>query len=106
MDTEYSYREVIKSNLKLAQKRMSNIESKNNLLKSADGKFLVEYIDNRASSLVSKMTAAKPMSDREYLSTHGAIRELHLLRETLSAQEDPDKIQEEITTYEQQLKDI
>ena len=106
MDTEYNYKQEIQAHLKLARKRLSNIENKKNLLASPEGEFLQEYIDNRASYIISQITSKTPLSDRDYLSAHGSVREIHKLREVLSAEEDPAKVQEEIATYEQQLRDL
>lgn len=65
--------------LKQAETRFKKAAAATNIIERDEGKFLIEYINERISTLVNKMTAPAPMDDRSYLSTHGAIRELQTL---------------------------
>lgn len=69
--------------LKEAQKRLSDAIAAEELGNYDSGKLLLEYINDRVSSLISKMVAVTPLTDREYLECHGAVRELQSINTML-----------------------
>lgn len=62
--------------IKQAQERVRKAQLATTLLESPEGEFLLEYVNERVSTLVSSITGQTPVSDRDYLSAHGGIKEL------------------------------
>ena len=62
--------------IKNAQERVNKAHLAASLLTSPEGVFLQEYLNDRVSTLVSKITSATPASDRDYVSAHGGVYEL------------------------------
>lgn len=101
------YRKELEDNVRDARKRLADITAKESLVKKPEGKILIDYITDRISQLMNTMTNKDPLTDRQYLSVHGGVRELQLLMTMLHTRvEDIDSLNEEIATYEQQLTDI
>lgn len=84
-------------------KQIADGVTASNFDKSAEGKLVLEYINERVSSLLNKMTANTPLDDREYLEAHGRVSELKMINTMLqskasgvtSAKEELDAITEQ-----------
>lgn len=97
--------EDIEKRLQQAQKRASDAMAAKNLLDSPEGTLLLDYINERVSTLLTKMTASTPLDDRAYLTAHGAVRELqniHSMLQSKSQQLEPAK--EEIDAIRQDTR--
>jgi len=71
--------------IKEAEKRLKDSLSAASILDSEEGKFLLDYINERVSYLLNKMTANTPLDDRGYLSVHGGVKELQNLNTMLQS---------------------
>ena len=75
----------INTRLENARKRAEQGVAARNFLNTPEGALIQEWINERISYLLEKMTAKTPMGDREYLEAHGAVRELKDFNVMLSA---------------------
>ena len=96
----------IEKRLKDAQDRVAKAVAATSLLQSPEGKLLLDYISERISYLVNKLTASEPVTTPEYLDIHGSIRELQTLNTMLHsasaqgamAQEEADALRQNINS--------
>lgn len=76
--------------------------SAKNLLESEDGAFLINYINERVSVLINKITSATAADERTYLDVHGGIKELQTLNTMLyTTAEQLEAAKEEIDAFRQ-----
>ena len=75
--------DTIEKRARSAQKRVSEAVTASDFGGTAGGKLILDYINDRVSTLLTKMTAAAPLDDRAYLAHHGAIRELQNINSML-----------------------
>lgn len=73
---EMTYKEQLQSDLAEAQKRVEQGVAASSFIKSPEGKLIQDWINERVSFELEQMTGKTPMSDREYLESHGAVRVL------------------------------
>lgn len=100
----------INNRLENARKRVEQGVAAGNFLKTPEGNLVQEWINERISYLLEKMTSSTAMSDREYLAAHGAVRELKEFnvmlnakaRNTVSAQEEMKVLNEQRAAVEGQ----
>lgn len=96
--------EELETRLKQAEKRLMDAVIAKDILEDRQGIFLIDYINDRISYLVTKMTGAKPLDEKEYLDLHGSISELKRLNDMLMskaaqgaiAREESDAIREQL----------
>lgn len=68
--------EDLDKRLREAQKRLEQGIAAGNFHKTAEGKLVQDWINERVSYLLNKMTGKTPLSRDEYLSCHGGVKEL------------------------------
>lgn len=71
-----SYLKQIEADVQAARVRVEQGVAASSFSKSPEGQLIQSWINERVSYLLESMTAKTPMSDRDYLAAHGAIREL------------------------------
>lgn len=76
MDDEQAYRDQLDKDIAAAQKRVSDGVAASNFLETSEGKLIQDWINMSVSRELDKMTAKVPMTDEEYLESHGAVRVL------------------------------
>lgn len=99
------YESQLKQSLNEAQKRVEQSVAAIDFPGTPQGKLIQDWINERVSYLLSKLTEKDPATDREYLSLHGAIRELQDFNAMLQskanglerAREDAEDIQRQLT---------
>ena len=98
-----TYEQELERDLKAAQQRAEEGVAASNFSKSAEGKLIQDWINERVSYLVAQMTGKNPLNDREYLSNHGAIRELQNFNVMLQTKARGTKTaQQEVTVLNEQ----
>lgn len=70
------YEQELKQKVEAAQKRVEAGIAAGKFNQTAEGKLVQDWINERVSYLLNKMTARTPLSRDEYLSYHGAVNEL------------------------------
>lgn len=86
--------EDIEKRIQDTQARISKAVAASRFGESLEGKMVLDYINDRVSQLLTKMTAAEALDDRTYLSYHGAVRELqsiNVMLQSTAAQLEPAK---------------
>lgn len=73
---DLTYEEQLQKDLKAAQTRVEKGVAAKDFLNTSQGKIVQDWINERISYLMEKMTGKDALTDREYLSYHGAVREL------------------------------
>lgn len=99
------YEARLKQELKDAQKRVEQAVAASDFLQTPQGQLIQDWVNERVTYLMSKLTAPTPVDDREYLSIHGAVRELQDFNNMLvskqnglqMAQEDLNEINRQLT---------
>lgn len=71
--------------LKAAQERLADAIAAEDFGNSPSGQLLLKYINDRVSSLVTKIISTSPVTDREYLAVHGGVRELQSINTMLQS---------------------
>jgi hypothetical protein len=74
MDT--TYEQQLQAQLTAAADRAAKGVAAANLMKMNEGKLIQDWINDRVSYELERMTGKNPLSDREYLEGHGAVRVL------------------------------
>lgn len=106
---EQNYRKELEEQLKASRERLADLATKENFAKKPEGKLLNDYLTNRISLIVTKMTSSKaPMEEREYLAAHGAVQECQKLLNYLNGYtaEEMETENAIIESTEQQLADL
>lgn len=67
------------------QQRLNEAVTASSFADSPEGKMILDYINDRVSSLLTKMVGSEPLNDRTYLSYHGGVRELQQINTMLQA---------------------
>lgn len=91
---------LLQKQLKEAEKRVADGISATNLMASPEGKLIQDWVNERVSYLMEKLSATNPVDDREYLSIHGGIRELKGFNDMLYRK------QRVVPNAQQDVKDI
>lgn len=81
------YEDDLKRRVAEAQKRVEQGIAASSFHKKPEGKLLQDYIDERVSYLLNKLTGNKPLDRDEYLSIHGGILELKNINTMLQAKQ-------------------
>ena len=71
-----SYEDQLQQDLDNARKRVEQGVAATSFMKSQEGELIQGWINERVSYLLESMTGKTPLSDRDYLAAHGAVREL------------------------------
>lgn len=73
---DQAYMERLDADLKAAHKRVQDGMAASNFLNTSEGKLIQDWLNQRIGLLIESMSGKAPLSDRDYLAAHGAIREL------------------------------
>lgn len=102
-----SYEQDLEKDLKAARKRLDKSMAAKSFMNSKEGAVIQDWINERVSYLLNKMTAKTPLTDREYLSYHGAIRELQDFNVMLQGQAASESsAAEEVKALDEQFKAV
>lgn len=104
-----TYEDEQKKRLEAASKRVSVGIAASNFLATPEGQLIQEWINERISQLMEKLSGKTPVDDREYLSIHGGLRELKDFNVMLQAkalavphaQEEVEAIKDELAAAKQ-----
>lgn len=70
------YEKQLQQQVEDASRRVEQGIAAGKFQSSPEGKLIQDWINERVSQLVTKMTSGKPMDRDEYLAAHGAVKEL------------------------------
>lgn len=90
-----------------ARKRVEAGVSAANFSNLPEGQLVQEWVNLRVGLLIESMTAKIPLSDRDYLAAHGAIRELKDFNIMLQSKKmDGEAAANEVKTIDEQQRAI
>lgn len=71
-----TYEEELQQQLTEARKRVEQGVAATSFMKSTEGTLIQDWINEKVSYELEQMTGKTPLSDRDYLESHGAVRVL------------------------------